>query len=56
MRMLRSAWLNEADELEDYDEYPVRDVYSDELREDILNNDEISNEEEAFMVGWNEAA
>ena len=53
MKLLRSAWLDEADEFETE---LSRDVYSDNLREDILENDEISVEEEAFMVGWNEAA
>ncbi len=44
MRIIRSAW--EEDE---------ESIYSDLSREDLLENDQISAEEEAFMLGWNEA-
>ncbi len=44
MKIIRSAW-DEEEEIE---------IYS-EGREDLLENDQISAEEEAFMLGWNEA-
>ncbi len=32
-----------------------RNVYSEETREELVDNDEISPEEEAFMAGYDEA-
>ncbi len=32
-----------------------RNVYHDEVREDLVDDDEISAEEEAFMRGYDEA-
>ena len=40
---------------EDYDEDNLGDVYSEGMREQQLEEDEISAEEEAFMRGWEEA-
>ena len=31
-------------------------VYNDEAREDLVDNDELSPEEEAFMKGYDEAS
>ena len=36
------------------DEKDFDEVYDDESREDLVENDEISPEEEAFMSGYND--
>ncbi len=40
---------DEREEKEDFEE-----VYDDESREDLVDNDQISPEEEAFMAGYDE--
>ena len=40
------------DEQQDEDQF--ESVYSEETREDLTENDEISPEEEAFMAGYDE--
>lgn len=37
------------------DEEDKETIYNDEHREDLLDDDEISPEEEGFMNGYNEA-
>lgn len=36
----------------DEDEQNIEEVYNDEAREDLVENDEISPEEEGFMAGY----
>lgn len=38
----------------DEEEQNIEEVYDDEAREDLVENDEISPEEEAFMAGYEE--
>lgn len=40
------------DEREERDDF--EEVYDDESREDLVDNDQISPEEEAFMAGYDE--
>tara|TARA_Y100000310_G_C20677877_1_gene814144 strand:+ start:1525 stop:1677 length:153 start_codon:yes stop_codon:yes gene_type:complete len=41
-------WLEEEDSIEE-------GIYSSDERESLIEDDEISAEEEAFMRGWDEA-
>ena len=43
IKKIRSAWEDEAES----------DIYSEDKREQLLEDDEISSAEEAFMRGWN---
>jgi len=43
MKIIHSAWDEE------------EEIYTGDTAEELLENDQISVEEEAFMVGWNEA-
>ena len=38
-----------------WDEQAVEDVYDEDFVEGLLEDDEISAEEEAFMIGYNRA-
>lgn len=40
--------------MEEFEDHEVN-VYGDEAREDLMKDDEISPEEEAFMKGYDEA-
>lgn len=41
-------------EYDNSEEDQINSVYSDESREDLVDNDEISPEEEGFMMGYDE--
>ena len=45
IKRIRSAWEEELDE----------SIYSEENRKDMVDNDELTPLEEAFMMGWEEA-
>ena len=49
MKIIRSGWDDELDEISD------KSIYCEDTRKDLLENDQISVQEEAFMAGWNEA-
>ena len=39
----------------EFDELSEEDVYSEEARELLVEDDALSPEEQAFMTGWDEA-
>lgn len=49
MKRIRSAWSDEEFSMDD-------GFYSEKKRKDLLDDDEISLIEDAFMRGWEEAA
>lgn len=38
--------------MQEKEDQDIEEVYNDEAREDLVDNDEISPEEEAFMAGY----
>ena len=51
MEKIHSSWWDEEEELDLSED----SIYSEEYRGDLLEDDEISSEEAAFMKGWEEA-
>ena len=49
--LLTNLNIKSADEFVETDE----GIYSADLRQEMLDNDQLSPEEEAFMRGWDEA-
>jgi hypothetical protein len=53
-KKIRSAWDDEVIE-EELAEGVDESIYSEESREELVENDELTPLEEAFMMGWEDA-